>query len=192
MGGADGIRYEPDDWRVLDRQGINTALGVAWRGASRSARLSVRGSHHGFPHPLVEWGGRRVDTRVGVDVGGSLEGKQLVRLSFGGSWNHSRFPAYDFRSLRAALVVSTPWGKGSLQGYAAVAHQVYQNPGPEDARVAPSDQDSGSILSLQYLYPLDSTRMLMLRGGWSRSQTGFRDDFYERFGIGVHLIFRGR
>lgn len=37
-----------------------------------------------------------------------------------------------------------------------------------------------------------SRRMLLVRGGWSKSQTGFRDDFYERLGMSVHLTFRGK
>jgi len=151
----------------------------------------MRGSHHGFPDSPTEWEERRVDTRLGAEANGSLEGKLLARLSLGGSWNQSRLPAYDFRLARAALTVSLPWGKGSFQGYAALAHQLYLNPGPEDARVAPSDQDSGSVLSLQHARPLDATRILLVRGGWSRSQTGFRNDFYERFGMSVHFSFRG-
>jgi len=191
-GGADGVRYEPEDWKLLNRQGITGALGAAWRGTSKAVSFAMRGSHHGFPDSPTEWEERRVDTRLGAEVNGSLEGKLLARLSLGGSWNQSRLPAYDFRLARAALTVSLPWGKGSFQGYAALAHQLYLNPGPEDARVAPSDQDSGSVLSLQYARPLDGTRMLLVRGGWSRSQTGFRNDFYERFGMSVHLSFRGR
>ena len=189
--GVDGVRYEPEDWQVLDRHGLNGALGVGWRGMSRSGRVTVRASHHEFPSSLAEWEDRRKDTRLGVEMNGSLEGRWVLRLSVGGSWNQSRLAAYDFRSGRAALVLSAPMGKGSVQGYAALAHQVYLNPGPEGARVAPSDQDSGAILSLQYTRPLDATHMLLVRGGWLRSQTGFRDDFYERLGISVHLTFRG-
>ena len=189
--GADAVRYEPQDWEGLDRHGLNAALGLAWRGASRAAGLALRGSYHGFPHSVADWEERRNDTRVGVEMSGSLEGKLLARLSAGGSWNESRIPAYDFWLARTALVVSAPWGKGSLQGYAALAHQDYLNPGPEDARIAPSDQDSGSVLSLQYGHPLDPTHTLMIRAGWSSSQTGFRNDFYERFGVSAHLTFRG-
>jgi hypothetical protein len=189
--GADAVRYEPQDWEGLDRHGLNAALGLAWRGASRAAGLALRGSYHGFPHSVADWEERRNDTRVGVEMSGSLEGKLVARLSAGGSWNESRIPAYDFWLARTALVVSAPWGKGSLQGYAALAHQDYLNPGPEDARIAPSDQDSGSVLSLQYGHPLDPTHTLMIRAGWSSSQTGFRNDFYERFGVSAHLTFRG-
>ena len=190
--GADGVRYEPEDWQGLDRHGVSGGLGLAWRGVSRSARLSLRGSHHGFPRSLAGWEERREDNRLGLEVDGGMEGRLTAKLSIGGAWNESRLPAYDFWLARTALVLSTPWGKGSLQGYAALVHQAYLNPGPEDARVAPSDQDSGSVLSLQYTHPLTPNRMLMVRGGWSRSQTGFRNDFYERFQLGVHMTFRGR
>jgi hypothetical protein len=190
-GGANGVRYEPEEWSGLDRHGLTAALGLAWSGVAHSARLVVRTSHHGFPHSLADWEERREDTRVGLELSGSLEGKLIARLSVGGSWNESRIPAYDFRLGRAALVLSAPWGKGSLQGYAALAYQQYLNPGPEAARVAPSDQDSGSVVSLQYTYPLDPAHMLIVRGGWSRSQTGFRNEFYERFGMSLHLAFKG-
>lgn len=191
-GGATGVRYEPRDWRVLDRQGLEAVMGLAWRGASRSAGVSLRASRHGFSHPPTGRAANREDTRIGAEVEGSLERWMTVRLSLGGSWNESRLPAYDFRSGRASLVLSAPLGTASLQAYASLAHQVYLNPGPEEARVAPSSHDSGSVLSLQYARPLDAGRSLLLRCVWSRSQTGFRDDFYERFGVGVHVTFRGR
>ena len=189
-GGVDAVRYGPEEWQVLDRQGVSGALGAGWRGGTTSATLLGRASHHRFSTPSMEWGKSRQDTRIGGEASVSLERAFLLRLSVGGAWNQSGLEAYEFRSLRAALVLSAPWGKGSVQGYAALAHQDYLNPGPEDARVAPSDQDSGSIVSVQYTRPLKGSRLLKVRAGWSRSQTGFRDDFYERFGIGLGLYFR--
>lgn len=191
-GGGDGVRYEPDDWAVLDRQGLSAALGAAWRGASPSARLSLRGGHYRFPRSRVGWQENREDTRLSMQLDGSLEGRWVARASLSGTWNSSRLEAYDFRSGRAAFSLSVPWGRGSLQAYGSLAHQVYLNPGPEDARVAPSDHDSGSIVSLQYALPLGTTRTLLVRGSWSRSETGFRNDFYERFGAGLQLGFRGQ
>jgi hypothetical protein len=190
-GGADGARYEPKDWQVLDRQVLSAALGAAWRSATRSARLSLSASYHAFPHSRTDSERRREDARVGLELDGSVEGRGVVRYSAGGYWNQSRIPAYDFRMGRASLILSVPLGKGSMQGYAALAHQVYMNPGPREARVAPSDQDSGSVLSVQYTYPLNPIHQLSVRGGWSRSQTGFRDDFYERIEVGLDLSFRG-
>jgi len=112
-------------------------------------------------------------------------------MSAGLAWNDSRLPAYDFRSARLAAVVATPWGTGTIQGYGALTHQTYLNPGPEDDRVAPSDQDRGSILALQFTRPLSGTRALMLRAEWSRAETGFRNDFYQRFGTSLQFTFRG-
>jgi hypothetical protein len=37
--------------------------------------------------------------------------------------------------------------------------------------------------------PLDATRTLILRGEWSRSTTGFHNDFYQRLGASGHLAF---
>lgn len=191
-GGADVVRYEPEDWKGLDRQGLSGSVGLRWRGATRSVGLAVRGSRYGFPRSPAEWEEERRDARLGLELNGSLEGAFVAHLSLGGSWNQSRIPAYDFWLGRTALLLSAPWGRGSLQGYVALAHQVYLNPGPKDARVAPSDQDSGSVLAFQYALPVDPTHLLAIRVGWSRSQTGFRNDFYERFGVSVHLAFRRR
>lgn len=190
-GGGEGVRYDPEDWQVLDRRGVNGALGLGWRGVSRFAGMTVRGSHHAFPNSAGAGESRR-DGRVGVEVEGGVEGRRILRLSAGGVWNESRLDAYDFRMVRAALLFSTPLGCGSVHGYGALTFQEYLNPGPPDARVAPSDQDSGSVLSLQYTRPLAGNRVLLIRAGWSRSETGFRDDFYQRFQVGAHLAFRGR
>ena len=187
-GGGDVVRYGPEDWRILDRQGLNASLGLARQGESGSAKLTLMGSRHEFvaDHALP-----REDTRLGVGADWSLEGRVVVRLSAGLAWNDSRIPAYDARSSRGVVVLSAPWRGGSIQAYGALAHQTYTNPGPEDERAAPSDQDSGSILALQLIRPMDATRAFTFRAEWSRSETGFRNDFYQRFGAGVHVTFRG-
>jgi hypothetical protein len=187
-GGGDVVRYGPEDWKVLDRQGLNASLGVARQGASGSARLSLIGSRHEF---VAVDGLPREDTRVGVGADWSLEGRMVVRVTAGLAWNESRIPAYDSRSERAAVVLSAPWRGGSIQGYGALAHQSYTNPGPEDNRVAPSDQDTGSVLALQVVRPMTSTNAFTFRVEWSRSETGFRDNFHQRFGAGVQVTFRG-
>jgi hypothetical protein len=184
------VRYGPAEWKALNRQGVSGSLGMAWRGQSGSARVSWRGSRHAFQQLSSPFQPRREDSRMGVEVDGSVEGTMVVRLSAGVSWNDSRLTAYDFRSGRAAVVVSAPWGHSSIQAYAALAHQTYLNPGAEGERVAPSDQDMGSVLALQLTRPLHGDRSLTLRGEWSRSETGFRNDFHQRFATSVHLSFR--
>jgi hypothetical protein len=191
VGGGDVVRYAPHDWKVLDRQGLNASLGVARHGESGSGRLSLLGSRHAFPRPGFPWD-RREDTRVGVEADGSFEGRLVARVTAGLAWNDSRLPRYDFRSARAALVLSAPWGSGFIQAYAALAHQTYLNPGPEGARVAPSDHDTGSVLAAQLNRPLGASRALILRAEWSRSESGFRNDFYHRFGTSIQMTFRDR
>lgn len=189
-GGGDLVRYGPEDWKILDRQGIDAAAGVAWRGDPASVRLSLLGSRHTFARsdsPLP----RREDTRTGVEVDASVAGTLVVRVSAGLAWNDSPLAAYDYTTQRLAVVLSAPRGRGSIQAYGALAHQNYLNPGPEEGRVAPSDHDSGSILALQYTLPLDATRVMGFRAEWARSETGFRNDFYQRFGVGVQVGFRG-
>lgn len=190
-GGGDLVRYAQEEWRTLDRHGVNASAGAAWHGTTRSGRIAMVGSYHTFPEPGLLWEPRREDVRLGFEADGSFEGRVVTRVSAGLAWNDSRLPAYDYRSARAAVVLSAPWGDGSVQGYGALAHQSYRNPGPEDARVAPSDQDTGSIVAVQFARPLTESRTLVLRAEWSRSESGFRSDFYHRLGASVQLTFRG-
>jgi hypothetical protein len=190
-GGGDLVRYRREEWKVLDRHGVNGTVGAAWQGMSRSGRISLVGSHHTFPRPGLLWEPRREDVRLSLEADGSFEGSVVARVSAGLTWNDSRLPAYDYRSARAAVVLSAPWGGGSVQGYGALARQIYQNPGPEDARVAPSDQDTGSMVAVQFARPLTVSRTLALRAEWSRSESGFRSDFYHRLGASIQLTFRG-
>lgn len=191
QGGGDLVRYEPRDWRALDRQGLSTAAGAAWRGDGGSARLVAQASRHGFARPEDGAHPRREDTRLGLEADVAVEGRVVVRLTAGAGWNDSRLAAYDFRSQRAAVVVSAPWAGGSVQAYGALAHLAYRDPGTGDGGMAPSDQDRGSLVAVQYTRPLDATRAVSLRAEWSRSETGYRDDFYQRFGTSVQIRFRG-
>jgi hypothetical protein len=50
------------------------------------------------------------------------------------------------------------------------------NPGPEDARLAPSDQDTGSIVAVRFNRRLTESRALVVRAEWSRSESGFQRD----------------
>lgn len=187
-GGGDGVRYGSEAWKPLDRWGFNAVMAATRASASTSARWSFSASRHAYPH---EGELRRADTRLSVGADWSTEGRSVLRLSVGLARNDSRLPAYDYRSGRAAVVVSAPWGAGSLQGFGAVAVQRYANPGSEDRRVAPSDQDTGSLLALQVTRPLGSARALTLRAEWARSVTGFGSDQYHRFGTSVQVAFRG-
>jgi hypothetical protein len=80
-------------------------------------------------------------------------------------------------------------GSGSIQAYGALARKEYLNPGPPDSRVAPSDQDTGSILALQWTSRLGQSQEFRVQVDWSRSETGFRNQFFQRFGVGVHFAF---
>ena len=187
-GGGDAVHYGPEEWNILNRRGLNASMAAIRQGESNSARFSLLGSRHTF---AADGDQRREDTRLGVGADWSLERRAVVRLSVGMAWNDSRLQAYDYRSGRVALVLSAPWGRNSVLGYGALAQKSYLNPGPVDGRVAPSDQDTGSILALQFTRPLDATHALIVRAEWSRSETGFRNDFYQRFGISVQVAFRG-
>ncbi len=187
-GGGDVVRYGPEDWSALDRQGVQGSVALARHEPSSSARVSLLASRHGFSHAGDS---SRVDTRIGLGADGSLDGKVVVRLSAGVAWNDSRVSAYDFRSGRAAVVVSAPLGRGSVQGYGAFTHQSYLNPGSWDRRSAPSDEDTGTLLAVQVTRPMGADRALTWRAEWARSKTGFGNESYQRFGTSVQVAFRG-
>ncbi len=186
-GGGDAVRYGPADWRSLDHRGLNVTAAMVREGDAGSARLSVLASTHGFPHDPDA----RRDTRMGVGAEASIDGRIVLRIYTTLAWNDSRLPAYDFRSERLAVVLCAPWRRGSIQAYGAFARQSYLNPGSEELRVAPSDRDAGSILAMQLTRPWGRHRTLTLKVGWSRSETGFANDFYQRFGTSVQVAFRG-
>jgi hypothetical protein len=98
-------------------------------------------------------------------------------------------PAYDFTSQRVSALLSLPAGRGSLQLFTALARKHYRNPGSADARVAPSDQDTGSAVTLQWALPVSGYRTLQLQAGWSRGETGFRNQFLQRIGLAVRYSF---
>jgi hypothetical protein len=185
-GGGDIVRYGPADWRALDHRGASLTASLVREGSVGSARLSVLASRHSFPND-----GLREDRRVSVGADASTEGRIVLRLSAGVTWNDSRLPAYDYRSERASIVLSAPWGAGSVQAYGALARQRYLDPGSVEVRVAPSTQDAGSVLAVQVTRPWGPSRALRLRAEWSRSETGFANDFYQRFGASAHVALRG-
>jgi hypothetical protein len=150
--------------------------------------MSFLASRHGFRHAGDS---SRVDTRMGVGADGSLDGKVVVRPSAGVAWNDSRVSAYDFRSERAALVVSAPLGSGSVQGYGAFTHQSYLNPGPGEGSLGPSDEDTGTLLALQLARSRGAGPARTWRVEWARSETGFGRESYQRLGASVQVAFRG-
>lgn len=174
------VRYGPEDWEVLDH---NAAVGLLTLG-----------------HPL--WvGTARLSGGVGVedyrditalardDVRWDLRGEWVtgdpiyIQLESGVAWNHSSRPGYNYRSWRAALLLSLPVGSGSAQVYAAVASKTYTITGPPDALVAPSDRDTGSFVILQAVQPIHQHANLHLRGELSSSETGFRNEYFQRLGF---------
>jgi hypothetical protein len=187
-GGGDGVRYGAEEWKRLDRRGFHGVMAATRASASTSARVTLSAARHAYPH---EGDPRRADTRLSVGADWSAEGSSVVRLSLGLTSNDSRLPAYDYRSGRGAVALSVPWGAGSLQALGALAVQRYANPGSEGRRVAPSDQDTGSLLALQLTRPWGSARALTLRAEWARSMTGFGSDLYHRFSASVQIAFRG-
>ena len=188
-GGGSVVRYSPDEWQVLDREGLNAHGALTRYGTSGFGRLSFMVSRSRFSMVSDV---RRMDTRLGAVADWALDGRVVLRLSVGAAWNDSRLSAYDYRSARAAVVFSAPLRSSSIQLYGTLTHRNYRNPGPEDARVAPSDQDTGSIVVVQFTRPVIGGQSFAIRAEWARSETGFRNDFYQRFGLSAQLSFRGR
>ncbi len=182
------VRYGPWDWEILNREGAGGTLGLSRTNGSGFTRVLMEASTYGFAQMDSVGTGRR-DDRVGVTADWRSAGKGIVQISFGAFWSDSSMPAYDFTSRRISALLAIPMGRGSLQLFAALARKHYRNPGSSDARVAPSDQDTGSAVTLQWALPITGNRSIRLQAGWSRGETGFRNQFLQRIGLGVQYSF---
>jgi hypothetical protein len=181
------VRYGPAEWKVLNRNGAEGSLGLLHPLASGMLRVAAATGVYGFvDETALDRNDRRSELRADWTVSGAL----LMQVSAGVAWNSSSLPGFDFNSQRGALMLSLPMGSGSAQLYAAFARKSYENPGSADARVAPSDQDTGSLVVLQVTRPLASGNVIRLRGEWSRSETGFRNVFFQRLGFAALYSIR--
>ncbi|MGD2153521.1 MAG: hypothetical protein PVG79_09650 [Gemmatimonadales bacterium] len=186
-GSAGLIRYSPDEWRVLDRNGALGALSVSHALGPGAARFTVAVAGEEYTDPLSF---DREDSRWGLRVDWATAATVFLQLEAGLTWSYSNIAGFDYRSQRAALLLSAPLAGASVQIYSGVALKKYTNPGPPDALVAPSDRDTGSFIILQATQPLGSGTSLHLRGEWSRSETGFRDQYFQRLGLSALFSFR--
>lgn len=178
------VRYAPDEWEVLDRNVATGFLAVrhpVWTGM---ARLSVGTGAEDYRDLRAA---ARDDTRWDLRGEWSTTEPVFIQLEGGLVWNSSDRRGFDYRAARAALLLSLPVGSGSAQLYAAVASKTYTDPGPADALVAPSDRDTGSFVILQAVQPLGRHTNLHLRGELSSSETGFRDEYFQRIGFSALL-----
>jgi hypothetical protein len=185
---GDAVRYAPEAWRVLNRHGGGGGVGVARLGSTGSARLAARATHHRFPERASPLAPYRADTRFTVSLDGALEAGAVLRLSTAATWNRSRIAAYRYTAARAAVVAAVPWRAGSVQVYAGLSHQAYPS---GSAGTVARDDDTGSVVSLQYARPVGEGRLVTVRVGWMRSRTGLGDDFYQRLWAALQLGFRG-
>ena len=186
--GAGLVRYGPERWRDLDRNGLLGRLSLIHPLSIGLARLGVAAATTDFVGP--EAMGRN-DSRWALNVGWAAADPAFIQLEGGLAWNSSNIAAFDYSSVRGAFLLSAPLAGGSAQVYAAIAFKTYQNPGQPDDRVAPSDQDTGSFLIIQATRPLTGRTSLYLRAEWSRSETGFRNVFFQRIGLSALFNFRG-
>ncbi len=181
------VRYTPDDWRVLDRSGYVGSVALLRALGPGLARLTLAAGGEAYVESVPT---ARNDTRWSLQLGWLTGEPVFLQLEADLAWNSSSRAGFDYRSRRAALLLSAPLGRGSVQFYAAVAAKTYSEPGPPGARVAPSDRDTGSFVILQVTRPLGTTTNLHLRGEWSRSETGFRDLYFQRLGLSALVSFR--
>jgi hypothetical protein len=183
------VRYSTPRWRVLDREALVGALGLIHPFGPGVARLSLGvGAEDYAERP----GSVRNDGRWGIRFEWSTSETIFAQVEAGLAFNNSSLDGFDYRSGRFALLVSAPLGSGSAQIYGALAMKSYTNPGPPGARIAPSDRDTGSFLIAQFTHPLGETTNLHLRAEWSRSETGFRDQYFQRLGFSTLFSFRPR
>ncbi len=188
-GSAGFVHYSPAEWQVLDRNGARGALSVVHALGPGVARLTFTGGAEEYIDPLA-FG--REDGRWGLRADWSTRETIFLQLEAGAAWNYSNVLGFDYRSQRAALLLSAPLGTASTQVYAGIAFKSYTDPGSPDARVAPSDRDTGSFVIAQATLPLGATTSVHIRGEWSRSETGFRDLYFQRLGFSALFSFRPR
>lgn len=186
-GSAGLVRYTPAEWRVLDRNGALGALSVNHALGPGVARFTVAVGGEEYTDPLAF---EREDSRWGLRADWATAEPIFLQLEGGLSWGYSNIAGFDYRSQRAALLLSAPVGSASAQVYAGVAFKKYTDPGPPDALVAPSDRDTGSFIIIQATRPLGSNTSLHLRGEWSRSETGFRNQYFQRLGFSALFSLR--
>jgi hypothetical protein len=186
-GSAGLVRYTPEEWRVLDRNGALGALSVNHTLGPGVARLTVAVAGEEYTDPLAF---NREDSRWGLRFDWATAETIFMQLEGGLSWGYSNIAGFDYRSQRAALLLSAPVGSASAQVYAGIAFKKYTDPGPPDALVAPSDRDTGSFVIVQATRPLGANTGLHLRGEWSRSETGFRNQYFQRLGFSALFSFR--
>jgi hypothetical protein len=188
-GSAGLIRYTPDEWQVLDRNGVLGALSLSHALGPGVARFTLAAGSEDYIDRLAY---ERQDGRWGLRIDWATSETVFLQLEAGLGWNYSNILGYDYHSQRLAILLSAPLGEASLQLYAGAAFKTYTDPGSPDNRVAPSDRDTGSFVILQATRPLGSTTTLHLRADWSRSETGFRDLYYQRLGFSALFSFRPR
>jgi len=180
------VRYGPNDWEILDRNVASALLGLAhplWSGTLRAlAGLGVE------EYRDLSAEGRQ-DNRWDVRAEWVSADPIYVQLEGGLVWNRSNRRGFDYRTWRAALSLSLPVGSGSAQLYGAIASKTYTDPGPAEALVSPSDRDTGSFVILQTVQPLGERTNLHLRAELSSSETGFRDQYFQRLGFGALVSF---
>jgi hypothetical protein len=186
-GSAGLVRYTPAEWRVLDRKGALGALSVNHALGPGVARFTVAVGGEEYTDPLSF---NREDSRWGLRLDWATAETVFLQLEGGLAWGYSNIAGFDYRSQRAALLLSAPLGSSSVQVYSGIAFKKYTDPGPPDALVAPSDRDTGSFVIVQATQPLGSSTGLHLRGEWSRSETGFRDQYFQRLGFSALFSFR--
>ncbi|UCC71523.1 MAG: hypothetical protein JSV86_14170 [Gemmatimonadota bacterium] len=186
-GSAGFVRYTPQEWRVLDRDGALGALSINHALGPGVARFTFVVGAEDYTDPLAFGRG---DGRWGFRVDWATSETIFLQLEAALAWNTSNIVGFDYRSHRAALLLSAPLGDASAQVYAGIALKTYKDPGSPDARVAPSDRDTGSFIIVQATQPLCTTTSLHVRGEWSRSETGFRDQYFQRLGFSALLSFR--
>jgi hypothetical protein len=189
-GSAGLVRYTPAEWEVLDRNVTLGALGLVHAIGPGTARLTLAAGGEGYSEAVEPTGLERDDTRWGLRVDWATRGAIVLQLETGFAWSSSNRVGFDYRSRRFGLLLSTSLGRGSAQLYAAYAAKTYTELGPPDARVSPSDRDTGSFVVVQTTHPLGESISVHVRGEWSRSETGFRDQYFQRLGLSALLSFR--
>ncbi len=182
--GAGLVRYGPASWQQLDRTELIGTAKLSHALGPGLLRLTLGAGNASFSGAPFD---TRDDGRWALNAEWALRGSPFVQVELGAAWNSSSIETFDYRAMRAAVLVSASVGRSSIQLYSALAAKSYRDTGDTLAVV---DQETGSFVIAQATSPIASGTFLHLRAEWVRSESTIRSRLFQRVGASAVLGYR--
>ncbi|MGH7674436.1 MAG: hypothetical protein ACREMV_04110 [Gemmatimonadales bacterium] len=182
--GAGVVRYGPATWQQLDRTEVLGTAKLSHALGPGLLRLTVGAGNADFTGDPFS---TRDDGRWALNAEWALRGSPFVQLELGAAWNSSSIETFDYRALRAAVLLSASLGRSSLQLYSALAAKSYRESSDTLLLV---DQETGSFVIAQATSPIAAGTFLHLRAEWVRSESTVRSRLYQRLGASALVGYR--